>query len=404
MSQLASLNYAYWLLMRKKWPMPNLLICDEAHQLSEIVLDHAGVEITPYTKEQWDLPSFPIIFGGRRSVSVNGSVRNGSEERAIKWLSDCASHLRPIHATLQFEAQHDSDSRKRSTRCERLLKKIETTINAIRNEPDDWFIRSGPKAINGEFGFIARPLTARHHFGEYFLGEWRTLLMSATIGNMESFAKELGISDYNSHIVPPIFPKERQPVYALDVPRIGHKSTESDKQKQASEIARMIKRCNPSWPGIIHTNSYSHARDIAYRLSRVGLQDRVWMPTSKGTENQVREWQMRRRKVKGSILLSPTFHEGYDGTEERINICAKIPYPFLGSEYEKERQRYDGKWFLWRAASGAQQQMGRVRRGREEDYDTKDEMRTMNAFADGSWNYVKKYFSPYFAECIVKGE
>ena len=327
---------------------------------------------------------------------------NGDEERAIKWLEDCFTHMRIIHARLQIDSPFNTDAMKTANRCERMVKKIESTINALRSNPNDWFIRSGPKAIDNEWGFIAKPLTAKHHFGEYFLGEWRTLLMSATLGNIESFSNELGLSEYDFHMVPPIFPKERQPIYALDVPRMGHKSTESDKKQQASEIARMIKKCDPSWSGIVHTNSYYHAKDIAFRLGRMGLQDRVFINQTKGTDNQVAEWQRRKRKVIGSILITPTFHEGYDGTEERINICAKIPYPFLGSEYEKSRQSYDGKWFFWRAASGAQQMMGRVRRGRDEDYDTTDEMRTMNAFADGSWNWVKKYFSPHFAECIVK--
>jgi Rad3-related DNA helicase len=401
-SQFASLNYSYWLLMRKKWPNPDLVICDEAHQLPEIVLDHAGIEITPHQKEQWDLPSFPAIFGKKKSISLNGSNSNGDEERAIKWLEDCLTHMRIIHARLQIDSPFNTDAMKTANRCERMVKKIESTINALRSNPNDWFIRSGPKAVNGGWGFIAKPLTAKHHFREYFLGEWKNLLMSATLGNIPVFCQNLGIENYESHIVPPIFPKERQPVYSLDVPKMGWNSNDLKRDKQADEISRFIKIYPNEWPGIIHTSSYFQTDDLIRRLHKRGLENRIFACQSRGTNNQMREWHDRLRKVTNSLLISPTFSEGYDGKQEKINICAKVPYPSTSSDYEKARKLYNEKEYLWRTASRIQQQSGRNRRGNEEDYDTDNEVRTANAIADGMWSHVQKYFSPHFRECIVK--
>ena len=135
-------------------------------------------------------------------------------------------------------------------------KKLRATLDALQAAPDDWYIKSGPGVKDGRPAFIARPLTARHHFKRYFMNEkWRLVIMSATIGDPKVFAAELGIVDYDYLSIPSQFSAEQRPVLALDVPRMGHNSTDSEWNKQADEIAKAIKDCPGNWSGIIHTSS-----------------------------------------------------------------------------------------------------------------------------------------------------
>lgn len=401
----ATLNFAYWMHVFRKWPEVNTLVCDEAHQLPDIVLEWAGCTVTDEDRRTWGFPVFPVIrSSGRTSKNPfadKEEVTTSSEQRAAEWLEVCLNTL-SVRLPALLSGLSSKEGKILRRKAELLHKKLTSTVEALSSVQDDWYIRSGPKALsNGKWGFIAKPLTARHHFPIYFVkGDRRILMMSATIGNPEIFAEELGI-EAGYYEIPSAYGSARKPVHALDVPRIGRNSKESDYVKQAIEIARFVKKCPPNWEGIVHTNSKSAAHALCERLARQGLQDRLWSPEpGMSTDKTIRLWHRQMKQHPGSIIVTWNLHEGYDGTREKICISAKVPYPYLGDPYEKARQNRDGKMYFQRAAWGMEQMMGRVRRG-EEDFDTRDEMRAATAIADGSWNWVKKYFSGHFRESIV---
>lgn len=399
-AQRAVLNYAYWLHTYEKWPRPAALVCDEGHQLSEQTLDWAGCTVSEKLRQQWRLMPFPMIRGGGGLLTQVAPAT----ERAIGWIEQSLVTLRAAHEKLSVQALIDEKARKQSRQCELLGKKLKATCEALQSVPEDWYIKSGPGVHNGQSAFVARPLTAKHHFKRYFINPaWHLFIMSATIGNPEVFAEELGLEAYEHYSVPSVFATEQRPVMALDVPSMGRGVSDKELNKQADEIARVIKACPPDWSGIIHVTTIKGAPELAQRLARRGLQDRVWVaPTGIGTEAMVREWQNRQQRTPGSLNISWTFWEGYDGKEEKISIVAKVPYPSLGDEYEVARRNYSAKLYLQRAAWQAEQGLGRSRRGRVEDYDTPTERRGLVAIADGAWRNIKSYFSESLRQSIVK--
>lgn len=402
-SGMTALNYAYWLHVYSRWPAPKNLVCDEAHELSSIVLEWAGCTITEKERRDWDLPPFPILKSGG-SVSIL-TVSAPVEQKAFAWLSQAREKIQEAYS--YFNALKDDESaRKKARKAEILGKKIRATMDALELAPKDWFIRSGPnvRPFDKESGwaFVARPLTARHHFKTYFGSDnWDLMLMSATIGNVEAFTYELGITDYDFLSVPSNWAPETRPVHALDVPRMGQKSTDKEWEHQAAEIAKLIKSCPSNWDGIVHVTAIQEADRLAKRLSRLGLEDRVYVAKRASTNEMVSDWRRRMNQHPGSILISWALWEGYNGLDEKINIAAKVPYPFLGDPYEIERRSYNGSFFLQRAAWQLEQGLGRTRRGRPEDYDSPDEKRGMVAIADGGYKWLRKYFSPSFMDAVV---
>ena len=211
----------------------------------------------------------------------------------------------------------------------------------------------------------------------------------------------LAYDDYIFHRLESVWKPEVRPVHALDVPRLGMKSKPEAWDKQADEIAKAIKSLDPSWHGLIHTTSKKAAGVLADRLAKRGLQDRVWVPPLKvGTEKQVELWHEQMDMRAGRIGISWALHEGYNGVREKICISAKTPYPYLGSDYEKARQVYDGKFYLQRTAWTLEQSLGRIRRGREEDYDVGGVSKYV-AIADGGYKWIRKYLSKSLMESIV---
>lgn len=400
-SEFAALNYAYYLTAY--WPRsqddaPDVLFCDEAHQLSDITLDFAGCTITNKQRVDWDLPMFPeIVPDGKMLIKMGDPV-----DDATGWLNECYDVLR----TKYKELKHANNG-KGMAKCENLGRKVSATVDALERAPEDWYIKSGRNArkFRGGYqpGFVARPLTARHHFGNYFNND-TIIMMSATIGDPGAFMGELGVEQYQFRAVPNQWAADMRAVHILDAPRMGYKAKPEDYSKQADVIAEAIKGCPRDWSGIVHVTRKNEADLLAKRLGSRGLGERVWVtPGWDGeyvpTDEQVSAWNRRRGAVPNSICVSWAMWEGYNGLDEKICICAKVPFPSLGDEYEKQRLEYSHSFYAQRTAYQLEQGLGRTRRGRACDYGDEN---GFVAIADGNWTRVRKYLSKSLREAIVE--
>jgi ATP-dependent DNA helicase DinG len=380
----ASLNYSYWFTAR--WLRKHefdYLVCDEGHNLSDQVLDFTGCTVDEFKRAKYGLPEFPNTH---------------SVEEVVAWMVKAQSQLKAVSRQYQGFP-------KEIERIKRLNAKLEDTQNAIALNSKDWFVRSGViRQQNPQL--VAKPLTARYHFPSYFLSpRYKVILMSATIGDTETFTKELGMiaGSWESRRVPSVWEAKVRPVLIPDdCPKMNYKSTPQEKTHQALVIAREIKKYPADWCGVVHVSSKMMAKDLARMLSRFGLENRVWVPTEGiSTEQVMKDWIVRKKKVAGSIAVAWAWWEGVDLTEERICIVAKVPFPSLGDEYESERMHYDGSFYLQRTAWDVEQGLGRSRRGEAEDYDINGERTQLVMIADGNWNRVKKYLSANLKESVV---
>lgn len=411
-SRKASINYAYFLSAH--WPRKRLgenpyqyLFLDEAHQLSDkVVIEHAGTTVNMKQGLFWDLPDFPELS----SVKVGLLDRSKNAiDGAIVWLEECVRVLgRRVNKLNNKWARGNPALGKQLRDAQHFEAKLQATLDALSVSHDDWYIRSGPEArTRGDeilSGFEARPLTARYHFPNYFLGKHQTILMSATMGDFAVFAQELGISDYDILDVPSNWPAETRSILALDAPPMGNTSTSKDPNlynKQADLIAGLIRDCPSDWYGLIHTTSKAKAYNLAERLSCRGLGERVWVTPQTSTDEQMRQWELHKQKSKGAIALAWTWHEGVDLGDVNICVIAGVQFGFLGDEYERERMSYDGKMYRLRAAWAVEQMCGRVRRGLPEHYDTDGKRRKLVAIADGNWRMLDSYWSKSFKESLV---
>jgi len=409
-SPFAILNYAYWMTSRRfrEKHAPQVLVLDEAHSVPDEITSFCGCTITDKHRTDWQLPAFPRITEGGKGMFVNTDHNPVAD--AMGWLEAARTKLGEHYLRLKGEAKGDTDAsrkaRKRLTRCERLGRKLRTTLDALRSSPSDWFIRSGKNALrfgkDKRPGIVAKPLTARHHFKDYFLDGYTTLMMSATIGNAHTFALECGITKYDAKVVPHRFTPQMRPVYALDVPGMGRKATNADFEHQADAIAQAVRSVDPAWSGLVLVSRKREARLLADRLARRGLQDRVFVPPGWGSETtatnkQLQAWENRKRQVPNSLCITWAFWQGFDGRDERICIVAKAPFPFIGSAFERARMKYSGKMFLQRTAWMLEQGLGRTRRGRDEDYGPGS---GLVCIADRNWRRVRKYLSRSTMEAI----
>jgi len=182
----------------------------------------------------------------------------------------------------------------------------------------------------------------------------------------------------------------------------------TDYDEQADIIKDMLLGVPRTWSGVFHCTSKVAARDLAQRLAQRGFSDRVWLTPEKqggrylGTDQQLQAWFEQRTRHPNSLCVAWSFWEGIDLLDERICVIAKVPFPNIGDEYERQRMMYNPKFYNQRTAWRLEQGSGRTRRGREQDYDLDGKRRGLVAIVDGNWTRVQSYMSASFREAIVE--
>jgi Rad3-related DNA helicase len=345
---------------------------DEAHVLSDIVCNHSGFTLD-WNNEFLEGPE--IYLGGKRQQSF-------SEAQYL--LSECIRRLKENEPKIDFEeSEPDPKELARKRRWKHLFNKLLVAADLIAN---DWFFLADEKKL------VLKPLTAKYNFSRLFDVADKLVLMSATLGNCQVLANELGIEDYDYYQAPNPWPVPLRLVIDMLAPKMNYKASENNKDEQAQIIAEQIDLLPSHWTGIIHTSSFRQSQELADRLEMFGHS--CLMPDAYGTDSQLKQWQKARSYIK--LCISPNFHEGVDLADDQINIVAKVPFGNLKGEYDKARLEYNQQMYTQRAAWLLEQACGRTRRGIQEHY-------TDGRFvgiADGSWHRVKSLLSDSFRMSI----
>ncbi len=387
-SKLASLNYSKYLTeLRPKGLVDNynasILFLDEAHQLSDIVIDWSGCTIPwndylrQYIEPEEIVPDLPQAIGVSFAVDWLGSL-------AVS-LDDNEPYLPRRYPT--------PEQVKTWRRWDSLKRKVDNTLELVDQGTDLWYAQSDEYV-----GFKLKPLTARFHFKDLFNAP-KVVMMSATIGNHSAFLAELGIrNNYESIVVPNVWPGPMRPILDLDVPAMTYKATEDDRREHARVIANTINDCPSEWNGLIHVTSKIKARDLGQRLKNLTGRP-VWIPDNDmDTEWALAKWLEFDKRHRGALACTWNMHEGIDLPNLNINITAFVPYPDLGDRFEKLRFDFDPRAAQVRVANTMQQEQGRNRRGHEAHYGGIADK--LNAIADSKWRRLKWAMSQDFIEAI----
>lgn len=375
----SSLNYAKFLMSGPFIDTCELecLFFDEAHNLPEIVTNFVGFTV------DWD----------NEFIQCNGGLKPRGTPMRLNY-DEAMKIFRQIGRAVENNKANRDEDLKRWRKWKRLRQKIDITNHVLSTGSlDDWYYEAADK------GLVIKPLTAKYHFKRLFDKADKIVMMSATI--RPSIAEKLGIDpdEFDYHKVANPWPVPTRLVYDLGGPAMNYKSSEADKQEQARIIADIL---SMSDSGIIHVTSKKQAHELCSRLGYALRDGGFWHdiklfipPENAGTDDQLQEWRDCRQP--GAYCIAWAFHEGVDLGEDDINIIAKVPYPSIGSEYEKARLEYDKSWYLEKTAYALEQACGRNRRGKLEHYRNGAKQVYI---ADGAWYRLKTLLSDDFRKAI----
>ena len=397
------------------WKRRETIICDEAHNLEQILVNTAEVEI--------DVASLYEKFGiGHTTWRVTDDLdMNLSLLDSI--FEALATKLVYYKQRLQDEFPEVSKgsaalvANMKKAQIEK-IQRIQTKINQMTNifnpiklyfdtcNDAQWLVH--PKTDENKL--ILTPLRANFLFKNIFapLAD-KIILMSATIGDPNVYCDELGISkDEVCYIsVGTSFPPENSPIILIPKLKLGNKDIEKSFDLMTEMVSAIMDNHNEE-AGIIHSGTYRIQNELLKRLDKKYV-DRIISRTTyggskaddqaapKSTFEKLMD-KSDQRVVKNAdlikmhqesygnntVLMSPSLHEGTDLHDDlsRFQVIIKLPWASLGDPRVSAKSMISDAWYANRMWTTILQASGRSVR-HHDDF-------AVTYILDGSFPYFYK--------------
>lgn len=358
-------NYAHWINIilsgdENRLGEFDVLICDEAHNLRDLVCSHVGFTLSDRTLSELGI----------------GVPRDLGEDTARKFIDYLAGKL------------------ERAKKEKPNLANLLTRVNLFRyNASRAWAIERRHSRAH-ELEVVFSPVWPQDLVRSFVFGKIpKVILSSATI--REDEMPRLGITrrDLSITRVPSTFPKANRPVVFYNSPphvRLSGKSSPTDKRFIVKSIDHLTSEFR-HFRGLIQCTSYDWCKFIKTMSKRP---ERYLEHSSSKTLRQT----LARFKDSppGRFLLSPSVKEGedfpYDACE--MIIVPKVPFIDTRPVLQALRQKSDKGYRLSETARIVEQMAGRGMR-RADDF-------CLTVILDAQWLWFNQQapFSPHFRDAF----
>jgi Rad3-related DNA helicase len=344
-------NYAYWMAIgvsRTNIGKFDILVCDEAHGLPNIITDWLTIK---------------LAIGGKNISErlVLEMLRNNHSYVAWgmlewqKWAKETSERVDEELEVVEKLATTSKYARMDYVRLKKLGEDLRSVASA---NIEEWMceVSGGGKLV--EFA----PVWPRSYTeGTMWRGIDKIVLTSATmsrktldlLGILQSECKML---DYQSN-----FAVERRRIIHVPTVRMNHRTDDLGMRLWLSRIDQIM-ASRPDTKGIIHTVSYDRAKLV---LERSKYKERLIGHGSRDTEQAVRRFRNEHRPV---VLVSPAVMTGWDFpySECRWQIIGKLAYPDTRNGITKKRCESDRDYGAYLAMVSMVQSCGRGMRASDD--------------------------------------
>ena len=173
------------------------------------------------------------------------------------------------------------------------------------------------------------------------------------------------------------FPLENRPIYYMPLGKMSYSSKEQTFKNYQPYLTKLLKKYKGK-KGIVHTVTYELADWVKDKID----DDRLLFHGADSKDYALRKHYEAEHD---SVVVSPSMATGvnFEGDRARFQILLKVPYPFLGSEKNKLRQKLNPDWYTYQTISGICQAYGRGVRSYDDTCDF--------IILDGCFGDVMKY-------------
>lgn len=377
-------NYSVWLSMPEEARRKEILICDEASELENIIIDHFTFSVDYETLE--------------KLLAVKKYERIPSEEMGVayKWLSQ-------LHERVKEEIEEIKEFGKKKDKFRlRGLGNLSETIARVKA---NWG-RNGENTDSVEYiiekiaadkynpntkeGVVFTPFKVNKLANKLFETVDRVILLSATFIDHRKEMSDLGVGDddYEYIEAPSAFDPEKSPIRTVGNYPLTYNEMDKNLPKVIDEILLKILDKHKDEKGLIHTVSFKITQAIKERVFNKRLLFREGGVTN---EHLIQEHS---ESSDPTVMVSPSMSHGVDlkGDLGKFQVIMKVPYLPLSSKRIKRLSKEDYQWYVNKTLSTIVQMAGRCTRN--------DNDEAVTYILDGSavtllkrnWKKLPKFF------------
>ena len=343
--QFGILNYKMFLSLPEHVKKKEFIICDEASELEDTLVNQFSVTIDPdklkvagvkvnslYSTEyeavqQW-LASLAVVITEEAdfilSKIFSKKIDKASQTDRIK-----LSYLRSIHNSIKMilETWHE---------CEYVIQREENKVKLTPLKVD---------------------CLSKHIFDHAD----KVLLMSATIIDPANFAKTLGIKDFTYVEAENTFDPKKAPIHFNTTNKLNFANLKSNLPKIAKQI-QAICELHKGDKGVIHTHSMAITRSL-----QSNLKGNRFLFRDEGQKNEA-IIRAHTESAEPTVIVSPSVVFGVDLKDDlaRFQIVVKAGYPPLGDARIKRLFELDKQWYADKMLSTFVQSCGRGVRSKDD--------------------------------------
>lgn len=396
----AVLNYAFFLNTTKSKFRPlfkvrELTIADECHLVPEAVLNCFNYEFTQWLLNKFEKNYQNILYNFKEKLDeklldeINTikakcflfySKPLNHIDYVLEYYNDMINLLRnfsklKINIQLNYEIPFKEMGIRKET--EKIIEKMEEfavgkpNIEELCNRQDDIYFTSeiintnsfmNTKIYKHVLKDMAENVMTRKHFID---NTQRCLMMSATVGNSEEFAKMMGLEpdEYCSIILNSNFDFTESPIYLCRSGKLNYAQYNQNIDKCLMDCIKIAEEYHPKDKGIIHTSTNINTRKLRERIMYCvpNFNRYLFYDTSEEKERCIEK--MKNDASVPYVMVGPSLYEGIDLKDDfgRFNILLKVPYSQF-DEYAKKKSLRFGFWYERVAIERTVQAIGRTNR------------------------------------------
>lgn len=381
-----------------------VLIVDEAHEFDDVMSDFISIKITENTIKKLKFSNESDILKKLKTIS------NISEYvEFLKFLTgEIVTTIEQMEGGLSSQKRNIRED-KRDLKISKLLKsknsdvkvmqlvtdlkqyqlKIEVFLKEYKANPNNWVLEQNYNEKLKQKELSLEPIWAFDYLDKYVFSHYdMVFLMSGTILDKNLFCQLNGLDVTKAvyYSIPSPFPKKNRLIYYMPLGKMSYKSKEETFKRYVPYIQKLLDKYKGK-KGIIHTNSFELSNWIQSQIRDPRL---IFHDSSNKDEMLKKHMESELP----TVIVSPSMDTGvsFDNDAARFQIIAKVPYPSLGSQKNKLRQRNNPEWYSWKTVSGLIQMTGRPVRSNMDYADT--------IIIDGGFGDVIKHSSHFIPDWL----
>lgn len=350
----------------------DFIICDEAHKITEIFQQQFAPTISFEDVKKINNIIINVIAKTSKYISVNDSLLNkqlnsllitNDNEKLFNYLKEYRHYLKEIEEVLNDLVISFKKVKKLNTEAKILLNncmwfneyanKIKEYIKIIDKSGYDCIVKNKIDNNTIVLYCLDEELIMKEHFHNRI---GNCLYMSATIGEINNYCKNVHIEKGSFLDIPSNFDFTKSPIYYINKYKLSYDKKEFSLPKILNIIEEIINSRN-NYKGIIQTGSYEFSKYLYDNIFNEYKDRIILYEDTNDKRNKLEEFEDSKNK----ILVGPSLIEGIDLKDDlcRFIIIMKIPYPSLGDKFVAKKFEVDKNWYMWKTTNSILQGVGR---------------------------------------------